>query len=60
MEEKATLHNLALHEVMEIDRFTYAMRVPGGWIYQLSNAVMDEDGNISNSGYSCVFVPYYK
>jgi len=50
MEEKEkTIHDLKLHERIQISCGLCIMRVPGGWIYKYC---------VHSYGISCVFVPW--
>jgi hypothetical protein len=45
-----TIHGLNLHEEIRVGRETYAMRVPGGWLYIICDPRV-------GSGVAAVFVP---
>ena len=49
----AKIHEMELHDEIELDRYEHVTRVPGGWIYRFS-ALNGEDAYSLSS----TFVPF--
>ena len=47
------LHEMKLHEEIDIDRYNEVMRVPGGWIYKTTTECTKDGWMVST-----VFVPH--
>ncbi len=53
MADIKSIYDLRLHEKLNLDKYTFVLRVPGGWIYQTSEPRYEWDN-------MAVFVPFNK
>ena len=58
--DERKLYEMKLHESLEVgDAYTYILRVPGGWLYNLTGEyVQDERGGGEYLYLPPVFVPF--